>query len=114
MHLRPTSLKPEKSILSFCGTLLLLVAISLLYPRGGTASDLASQLLPLIEEHNGQVAIAIKHFSTGEAFAYRADEPMPTASLIKFPVMVEAYRQAHTDCRHRLCRRQEIRRAGNP
>ena len=28
------------------------------------------------------------------AFHYRADDPMPTASLIKLPVMVEAYRQA--------------------
>src|SRR5262249_41820 len=34
------------------------------------------------------------NLDTGESFAYRADEPMPTASLIKFPVMVETYRQA--------------------
>ena len=40
------------------------------------------------------MAIAVKNLRTGESFRYRADEVMPTASLIKFPVMVEVYRQA--------------------
>ncbi|MBX6316209.1 MAG: serine hydrolase [Isosphaeraceae bacterium] len=55
---------------------------------------LEERLRPLIEAHKGQVAVAVKHLKTGESFAYHADDPMPTASLIKFPVMVEAYRQA--------------------
>ena len=38
--------------------------------------------------------MAVKNLKTGEAFLYNQDVPMPTASLIKFPVMVEAYRQA--------------------
>ena len=38
--------------------------------------------------------MAVKDLTTGESFAFRADEPMPTASLIKFPIMIEAYRQA--------------------
>lgn len=50
--------------------------------------------MPLIKEHKGKVAVAVKHLRTGESFDYRAGEVMPTASLIKFPVMVEAYRQA--------------------
>ena len=54
------------------------------WSRGSTA----------IEAHKGKVAVAVKNLKTGESFAYRADEPMPTASLIKFPVMIEAYRQA--------------------
>lgn len=40
------------------------------------------------------MAIGVKHLGTGESHFHRGDEPMPTASLIKFPVMVEAYRQA--------------------
>jgi D-alanyl-D-alanine carboxypeptidase (penicillin-binding protein 5/6) len=56
--------------------------------------DLREILTPLAEAHRGQVAIAVKHLETGESFGYRAEAPMPTASLIKFPVMVEAYRQA--------------------
>jgi D-alanyl-D-alanine carboxypeptidase (penicillin-binding protein 5/6) len=57
-------------------------------------NDLSSQLRPLIHAHQGQVAVAIKHLETGESFEWRADQPMPTASLIKFPIMIEAYRQA--------------------
>jgi beta-lactamase class A len=60
--------------------------------RGETT--LESRLLPLIKAHKGKVAVAVKHLETGEAFAYEARAVMPTASLIKFPVMVEAYRQA--------------------
>jgi beta-lactamase class A len=58
------------------------------------APGLEARLLPLIRAHRGKVAVAVKHLQTGESFAYRDEEPMPTASLIKFPVMVEAYRQA--------------------
>lgn len=58
------------------------------------AQSLVSRLQPLITAHEGEVAIAVKHLKTGETFNHRADEPMPTASLIKLPIMVEAYRQA--------------------
>lgn len=57
-------------------------------------TTLEDRLRPLIKAHKGDVAIAVKHLGTGESFAHRADEPMPTASLIKLAVMVEAYRQA--------------------
>ncbi|WP_422923539.1 serine hydrolase [Singulisphaera sp. PoT] len=60
----------------------------------GDEPTLESRLRPLIQAHKGEVAVAVKNLKTGEAFLYREDEPMPTASLIKFPVMVEAYRQA--------------------
>ena len=52
------------------------------------------KLAPLIAAHEGKVAVAIKQLKTGEAFRHNADVPMPTASLIKLPIMVEAYRQA--------------------
>ena len=50
--------------------------------------------MPLIEAHKGKVAVAVKNLKSGETFLYHADDPMPTASLIKFPVMIETYRQA--------------------
>jgi beta-lactamase class A len=56
--------------------------------------SLADRIRPLIEAHRGQVAVAVKNLDTGEVFVHRADEPMPTASLIKLAVMIEAYRQA--------------------
>ncbi|MFO0890271.1 MAG: serine hydrolase [Isosphaeraceae bacterium] len=62
--------------------------------RPATDRTLESRLTPIIKAHKGTVAVAVKHLRTGETFRYRADEVMPTASLIKFPVMVEAYRQA--------------------
>lgn len=61
---------------------------------GPARETLSERLKPLIEAHRGKVAVSVKHLGTGESFTYRPDEPMPTASLIKFPVMIEAYRQA--------------------
>ena len=52
---------------------------------------LETVLSPAIKAHRGDVAIAVKHLKTGESFEHRADEPMPTASLIKFPIMISAY-----------------------
>lgn len=57
------------------------------------AEQLAKRLRPLIRTHRGEVAVAVKHLKTGASFSHRENEPMPTASLIKFPIMVEAYRR---------------------
>ena len=61
----------------------------------GGDETLDSKLLPIIRAHQGQVAVSVKHLPSGTTFEYRGTVPMPTASLIKFPIMVEAYRQAH-------------------
>jgi beta-lactamase class A len=63
-------------------------------PAAPSSEGLAGKLEPIIRAHKGKVAVAVKNLRTGESFAFHADEVMPTASLIKFPVMVEAYRQA--------------------
>jgi beta-lactamase class A len=62
--------------------------------KAARPATLESRLVPLIQAHKGKVAVAVKHLVTGESFHYHADDVMPTASLIKFPVMIEAYRQA--------------------
>src|SRR6266849_10173915 len=54
---------------------------------------LAARLLPLIKAHRGKVGVAIKHLDTGETYYHEADEEMPTASLIKFMIMLEVYLQ---------------------
>ncbi|HEY1188645.1 MAG TPA: serine hydrolase [Gemmata sp.] len=59
-----------------------------------SAADLESRIAPLAKAHKGKVAVAVKHLKTGEEFYLNADEPMPTASLIKLPIMVETYWQA--------------------
>src|SRR5437588_9245146 len=58
-------------------------------------NSLESILLPIAKAHEGKVAIAVKNLATGESYELSADEPMPTASLIKFPVMVETYYRFH-------------------
>lgn len=60
----------------------------------GGESALDARLAPLAKAHQGQVAVAVKHLGTGESYYLNADEVMPTASLIKFPVMIEVYCQA--------------------
>jgi beta-lactamase class A len=60
----------------------------------GSSSTLESRLMPIIKAHKGKVAVAVKHLGSGESFRYHGDQVMPTASLIKFPVMIETYRQA--------------------
>ena len=52
------------------------------------AQTLDEQLLPLIEAHPGTVGVAIKFLPTGESFTHNADQPLPTASLIKLPILV--------------------------
>lgn len=56
---------------------------------------LADSLRPIIGTHDGTVAVAVRHLATGASFEHRGDEPMPTASLIKLPIMIAAYQLAH-------------------
>jgi beta-lactamase class A len=55
---------------------------------------LGDRLAPLAKAHKGEVAIAVKNLSTGEGYYLDADRVMPTCSLIKVAVLVEAYKQA--------------------
>ena len=72
--------------------------VALLIPFGTLAADappmaLEKRLLELTGAHKGTVAIAIKHLDSGVSLYLNADEVLPTASLIKFPVMLEVYQQ---------------------
>ena len=56
--------------------------------------SLSGRIDPIARAHKGKIAVAVKHLGTGEEYYLDADTPMPTASLIKLAVMVEAYAQA--------------------
>jgi beta-lactamase class A len=73
---------------------LALVAV-LLVPALARAEEksLEARIAPLAKAHKGTVAVAVKNLKTGEEFYLCPDEVMPTASLIKLPIMVEAYWQ---------------------
>ncbi len=73
---------------------LAVLLLLLLVAHPASAQSLSERLTPLISAHEGDVAVAVKHLTKGESFNHKADEPMPTASLIKLPIMLEAYRQA--------------------
>jgi D-alanyl-D-alanine carboxypeptidase (penicillin-binding protein 5/6) len=91
------SVLPDSSVFlseSAMPRFVLAVAAALLVPSLAVAQSLSERLSPLISAHAGDVSVAVKHLTKGEAFSHKADEPMPTASLIKLPIMVEAYRQA--------------------
>jgi D-alanyl-D-alanine carboxypeptidase (penicillin-binding protein 5/6) len=57
------------------------------------SEQLANLLKPLVEKHRGEVGVMVKHLPSGEVFAYREKEEMPTASLIKFPLLMAAYQK---------------------
>jgi serine-type D-Ala-D-Ala carboxypeptidase (penicillin-binding protein 5/6) len=89
-------MKSNRQTTSGVGAALAIVCI-LAGPAASTqADDLAGALQSLIEDHEGDVTVAIKNLKTGESFEHGAGKPMPTASLIKFPLMVAAY-QAMAD-----------------
>jgi beta-lactamase class A len=75
--------------------LVVLFAVLALAPLGRAEDvpSLEARLAPLAQAHKGKVAIAVKHLSTGESYYLNADEPMPTASLIKVAVLIETYLQ---------------------
>lgn len=75
-------------------TLVLLPSGVLRGPAAEPSPKLEERVALLAKAHKGKVAVAVKHLTTGEEFYLNADEVMPTASLIKLPVMVEAYWQA--------------------
>jgi serine-type D-Ala-D-Ala carboxypeptidase (penicillin-binding protein 5/6) len=77
---------------------LLALALLILASRPLTAaeseeskSSLEKVLTPTIEAHRGEVSLAVKNLKTGESYEFNADRPMPTASLIKLPIMIATY-----------------------
>lgn len=76
-----------------------LLSLALLFLTTGivNAKENATEVLdralkPMIEAHEGRVAAAFKHLETGETWGYDTGRRMPSASLIKLPIMLTAYR----------------------
>lgn len=56
--------------------------------------DWTDRIRQRVAQHPGEAAVVVKHLQSGATLAVREVDVFPTASLIKLPVMVEAYRQA--------------------
>jgi len=70
-----------------------LSALVLCAPASAQEKTLADRLTPLIKAHHGKVALAVLHLGDGVSYDYDGDEVMPTASMIKFMIMLEVYQQ---------------------
>jgi beta-lactamase class A len=57
------------------------------------SSPYEAKLRPLVDQHAGKVAIALKNLKTGETWFHNADDSMPTASLIKVAILCELFAQ---------------------
>ncbi len=51
-------------------------------------------MLPRVSALPGEISVYGKDLATGEKWAYQADIPLVAASVIKLPILVEAFRQA--------------------
>ncbi|MDA0588128.1 MAG: serine hydrolase [Planctomycetota bacterium] len=78
-----------------CRVVLITVAVSSTTIAQEKQLDvLAGRLKPLVEAHDGEVSILVRHLNSGTQFAVYDERVMPTASLIKVAVLVAAYREA--------------------
>jgi len=68
-------------------------ALNLVQAQSPTSKSIADAIQPLLKGYQGDVTVALYHFESDTRWSMHGDVVMPTASLIKLPVMVEAYRQ---------------------
>ena len=72
---------------------LLITATALVLTLSVSAADLQTQLEAMAAKHEGKVALFAKNLKTGQSIALNADTPVQTASVIKLPIMLEAFYQ---------------------
>lgn len=63
--------------------------------EAGAPARLRARVLERIAAVRGRVSLAVRHLRTGARLDVDADRPVYAASLIKLPIMVEVFRQAH-------------------
>ncbi len=72
-----------------------------------TISEFGAWIAPQLEALGGDTGVYVKNLVTGETFARGAEKPVVAASVIKIPVMIEAFRaqaagELHLDEIHAL------------
>lgn len=79
-------------------------------------SDVPAKLEELASRHTGTLGVSARHLTTAEEVHFGADEVLPTASVIKMPILVELMRQAVQDGRsldERVPLREQDKRGGS-
>jgi len=65
----------------------------LLVATAARASDLQKKLDDMAASYHGKVALYAKNLTTGESVALDPNQPVQTASVIKLPLMLQAFEQ---------------------
>ncbi len=63
--------------------------------RASLKEELPSPIQAIVQGFHGQLYFAAKNLTSGRTLAYRPDSRVQTASVIKVPIMIEAFWQAH-------------------
>lgn len=84
-----------------------LIFAVLLVANSVFAADLQKDLAALAAQHKGKVAFFAKDLKTGATVALDPDTPVPTASVIKLPVMLEAFYEVKAG-KHKLDERLKL------
>jgi beta-lactamase class A len=79
--------------------LIFLSCCSSAFPAADAA--LEAKIAAMAGRHQGKLALYAVNLKTGDALAIDPDKPVPTASVIKLPILVEAMRQVKAG-KHRL------------
>lgn len=77
--------------------------------------ELQRQLEALVADFRGEVGLYVRHLPTGRTAALRADTLMPTASLVKVPILLKTFdriEQGELDYHQTLVYRDSLRYPG--
>jgi beta-lactamase class A len=78
------------SVLALCATARLAPA----QPADPAAAAIDERIQAAIQGFPGGVSLYARNLDTGVSYALRADAPVPTASTIKLPIMIELFAEA--------------------
>jgi beta-lactamase class A len=76
---------------SLCAACLLCLLSTLSF--AGTDADLQARIAALAAKHHGKLALYAANLKTGDSIAIDPDKPVPTASVIKLTVLLDAMEQ---------------------
>ena len=71
----------------------LIISALLLVALPATSTELGRKIGKLAAQHKGKVAVYAKNLQTGDTVAIDQGKPVATASVIKLPLMLEAFEQ---------------------
>ena len=79
---------------------LLLLCRPAAFPQASPATPLASSIDPMIASFHGKVSLYAHDLATGQILAIDADQPVPTASVIKLGILYTALEQIRSGRAH--------------